>query len=130
MRAEAGRMAMVLRVCSGVVRNRDDAEDAFQAAFLVLARRARGIRNRESLASWLRGVALRVAWGARAASAKRVAHERGFASVSTMAVETDAFGLIETCRLVRWAVVAAGVGVLAVAQPKGGKKYDRRGDDF
>ncbi|WP_168222101.1 RNA polymerase sigma factor [Aquisphaera giovannonii] len=56
---------MVLRVCRQVLGDRDHADDAFQAVFLVLARSARKVRNRDSLGSWLHGVALRVATTAR-----------------------------------------------------------------
>ena len=52
---------MVLRVCQGVLREPHDAQDAFQATFLVLVYKAGSIRNRESVASWLHGVACRVA---------------------------------------------------------------------
>ncbi len=52
---------MVLRVCRGILRDAHDAEDAFQAVFLVLANRAGSIRRSGSVASWLYGVAQRVA---------------------------------------------------------------------
>src|SRR3954449_5741851 len=62
---------MVLRVCRDVLDDPHDAQDAFQATFLVLVRRVGTVRRRESLASWLYGVAVRVATRSRAASARR-----------------------------------------------------------
>ncbi len=53
--------SMILAVCRRVLRRLHDAEDACQATFLVLARKAGSIRKKDSLSSWLHGVAFRVA---------------------------------------------------------------------
>ena len=67
---------MVLRVCRSILRDEHDAQDAFQATFLILVRRAPLIRKRESVGSWLHGVALRVSVCARTALARRRRHEQ------------------------------------------------------
>jgi RNA polymerase sigma factor (sigma-70 family) len=66
---------MVLRVCRNVLDDHHDAEDAFQATFLVLALKAGSVRKHSSLASWLLRVARRVALKARADASRRRARE-------------------------------------------------------
>jgi RNA polymerase sigma factor (sigma-70 family) len=67
---------LVLSVCQRVLRNDHDAEDAFQATFLVLARKSRSIAKQYSVGSWLHGVAFRVAARARNEIARRREAER------------------------------------------------------
>jgi RNA polymerase sigma factor (sigma-70 family) len=67
--------AMVLGVCRRVLRHAQDAEDAFQATFLVFARAAGSITRQESVGGWLYRVASRVARRARARAARRAAQE-------------------------------------------------------
>jgi len=66
---------MVLRVCRRILTDTNDADDAFQVTFLVLARKARVIARRERLANWLYGVAVRTAKEVRKSAARRRARE-------------------------------------------------------
>ena len=74
--------AMVWAVCKGILRNHHAAEDAFQATFLVLARRGQTIVPRERLASWLFGVARKTAIKARSLGAIRRSREVSTEGVS------------------------------------------------
>src|ERR1043166_279910 len=88
---------MVWGVCRRIVSHHQDAEDAFQATFLVLARKANSIRPREMVANWLYGVAHRTALKAKTMAAKRYTREK---QVTTMpepaAAEQSAWGNLES----------------------------------
>jgi RNA polymerase sigma factor (sigma-70 family) len=67
---------MVFGVCQRILGNPHDAEDAFQATFLILARRVSSVRPREAVGNWLYGVAYRTALEARAKIKRRCAREK------------------------------------------------------
>src|SRR5258708_7483037 len=67
---------MVLGVCQRILHDAQDAEDAFQAAFLVLVRKAASIQPRDLVGNWLYGVAYPTALEARGVLARRRAKER------------------------------------------------------
>ncbi len=77
---------MVMGVCRNILNDPTDVHDAFQATFLVLARRAEAIRNRDSVGSWLYGVAVRVAARSRVSSIRRqIRDRRTIAAAGTVA---------------------------------------------
>lgn len=67
---------LVLRVCRQLLSNAHDADDAFQATFLVLARKAKAIGRGDLLAGWLYGVARRIAVRVRVQAARRHSREQ------------------------------------------------------
>ena len=81
---------MVWRVCRSRLGDRHDAEDAFQATFLVLAQKAPSIRKSEAVAGWLLGVACRVSAKARSAARRRmIAEQRIKPRPDAIVEETD-----------------------------------------
>jgi len=80
---------MVLGICRHVLAEEHDAEDAFQATFLVLAQKGGSIRNRTVLAGWLHEVAHRIAIKARVGVVRRRSLERQAMAMSPPAIEPD-----------------------------------------
>ena len=80
---------MVLGICRHVLNQHQDAEDAFQATFLILAQKGASIRNRRVLAGWLHEVAHRIAVKARTSVVRRRTLERQGVAMSPPAIEPD-----------------------------------------
>src|SRR5262249_30291098 len=80
---------MVLGVCRRLLNNRADADDAFQATFLVLARRARSVHKQSCLGSWLYTVAHRTASEARRTEHRHRVKEHRAATMRSEAVAPD-----------------------------------------
>ena len=76
---------MVLGVCRRMLADPQDVEDAFQATFLVLVRKARALRPHDAVGHWLHGVAYRVALRARSETTRRRSRERTVASIEDLA---------------------------------------------
>jgi RNA polymerase sigma factor (sigma-70 family) len=83
---------MVWRVCRRMLSNHDDVEDAFQATFLVLARKAGSIVPMDMVGNWLYGVARQTALRARAIASKRRGHERQVAKMPDQAAADKSAG--------------------------------------
>ncbi|WP_165064144.1 RNA polymerase sigma factor [Paludisphaera rhizosphaerae] len=81
---------MVMGICRRVLGDASDADDAFQATFLVLIRRAPALRSDVVLAAWLHGVASKVARRARSDRARRSARERTAMDVEPAVEQTTA----------------------------------------
>ncbi len=94
---------LVFGVCRRILGDHHDAEDAFQAAFLALARKAGGIGKREAVAGWLFRVAYRTALAARAGRARRVSRERPVVAAEATAAPADPAAAPE--RREAWAAV-------------------------
>jgi RNA polymerase sigma factor (sigma-70 family) len=81
---------MVLGVCRRILHHEQDAEDAFQATFLVLVRKTGSLRTPDRLGNWLHGVAHRTALAARALAGRRRAVEAAFVPRTEMASDPSA----------------------------------------
>src|ERR1700722_15110539 len=88
---------MVFGVCRRVLHHTQDAEDAFQATFLVLARKAGSVLKRASVSSWLYRVAFRTALDAKAARLKRQRREIQVENMPQQAVEPN--DLLDWCTM-------------------------------
>jgi RNA polymerase sigma factor (sigma-70 family) len=91
---------MILAICRRLLRDPNDVDDAFQATFLVLVRRVGSIRKRDSIGSWLHGVAVRVAHRGRQRAARRMALERTLESARPVVAAKPDCGVSEVVEVV------------------------------
>jgi RNA polymerase sigma factor (sigma-70 family) len=94
---------LVLGACRKLLGHAQDAEDAFQATFLVLARKAASVARSKSLAGWLHRVACRIAFRLRAQARKRQTRERHDLDLSAAAARNDDVAEVEARE--QWAVL-------------------------
>jgi RNA polymerase sigma factor (sigma-70 family) len=80
---------MVLSVCRRQLRNSHDADDAFQATFMTLARKANAIRGSDAVGAWLYKVALRIAIRFRARASRRTSCEEVVSNLTEVASASD-----------------------------------------
>src|ERR1700690_2970856 len=81
---------LVLAVCRRVLHQLQDAEDAFQATFIMLARQSASFLKKDSLGGWLHRVAYRMALNARKAAERRQRHERQSTPMNSTTPEWEA----------------------------------------
>lgn len=80
---------MVWSVCRNLLANATDADDAFQATFLALARGSKSVRKPEALGAWLHGVAVRVANKLKRSAARRTNREKKVAVPESISINSD-----------------------------------------
>ncbi len=93
--------SMVERVCRQILDDPLDVHDAWQAVFLVLARRAGAIRNRESVGGWLHGVAVRVANRTKATAIGHRVRERRASAAAAKVFDAIVVREVESCAIER-----------------------------
>src|SRR5947209_7744472 len=117
---------MVLGVCGRILGNRHDAEDAFQATFLVLARKAGSVVPRDLVGHWLYGVAYRTALPARA-SARVVALSEGEIT-HMLLTKVKVFSWVLMVLLAAGAAVAQALRAENISAPEGARPPNKPQD--